>query len=212
MKPQIIPSIIAKNQAELNKRLSKIINLSSIIQLDIMDGKFVKNKSLWFDFKLPHKPRKTYEAHLMVKEPLIWVNDKKNIKQVNTVIFHIESIGYPDEIISLIKSKHKKVGIALNPSTPVNKVKPYLSKISQITTLAVNPGKYGSRFLPSVLNKVKQLRKLKPNLNIEVDGGLGDKHLKEAKKAGANMFISGGYLQNTKNSREAYGKLKRLIV
>jgi len=212
MSAVIMPTVFATTKSEFKERFARLVNNFEYIHIDFMDGKFVKNKSLWFDFKLPHKPRKTYEAHLMVKEPLIWVNDKKNIKQVNTVIFHIESIGYPDEIISLIKSKHKKVGIALNPSTPVNKVKPYLSKISQITTLAVNPGKYGSRFLPSVLNKVKQLRKLKPNLNIEVDGGLGDKHLKEAKKAGANMFISGGYLQNTKNSREAYGKLKRLIV
>src|SRR3989344_6331123 len=100
----------------------------------------------------------------MVKDPLSWINNKKNTKQVSIVVFHIESIGYPDEIISLIKSKNKKVGIALNPRTPISKIKPYLSKVQQITILAVNPGNYGAKFLPSVLTKVKQLRKLKPNI------------------------------------------------
>lgn len=206
MKSKIIPAIIAKNQAEFNNRFDKIKSLSKTIQLDVMDGKFVKNKSLWFALELPR--RKKYEVHLMVKNPIEWVKD--NSDKANMIIIHAESNNV-DKALTLVKSKRKKVGIAINPRTSVKKIQRYLSRVNQVTVLCVNPGKYGAKFQPASLKKVKQLRKLKPKMNIEVDGGLGEKNMKTAKKAGANLFISGSYLQNAKDPKAAYKKLKRLV-
>ncbi|MBI2107469.1 ribulose-phosphate 3-epimerase [Candidatus Woesearchaeota archaeon] len=207
MKIQIIPSIIAKSQKELNKRIKRISRHAKLLQLDIMDGKFVKNNSINFDFRLFKKYK--YEAHLMVNNPEEWI--KKNSKKVNTIIFHIESTKKPNELINLIKMKNKKVGIALNPNTKIKKIKLYLDDINKVLVMTANPGKYGSKFLPSALKKVSLLRKIKPNLDIEVDGGINPKTIERAFKAGANNFISGSYLQKSRNQKKAVNKLQNII-
>lgn len=204
MKYQIIPSIIAKNQKELDERINKISKYFKTIQLDIMDGKFVKNKSLMFNFKIPKN--KKYEAHLMIENSVNWI--KKYGNKVNKVIIHIESKNV-DKAIKLLKKKN--IGIAFNPATPVKKAEKYIPQIDHFTVLSVNPGRYGAKFIPHTLNKLKEIRKLKPKADIEVDGGLGDKHIKKAKKAGANLFISGSYLQNSKDIKKSLKKLKSLI-
>jgi len=216
MKYQIIPSVIAKNQKELDLRLQKVFSLSNVIQLDVMDGKLVKNRSFMFNFKLQKfkfnkskkNKSKVYEAHLMMQNPLNWI--KKHASKVNLIIIHAESNNL-EQSIKLIQNKNKTLGIALNPKTSVNSLIPYLNQVNQVTILSVNPGKYGSKFIPKTLNKVKQLRKLKPKLNIEIDGGLGSKHIIQAKRAGANKFVSGSYLQTSKNIKSDFKILKKLI-
>ena len=173
-------------------------------QLDSMERKIVNNKSMMFDFKIPKG--KKYEAHLIVLNPKLWIS--KNYEKVDTIIFHLESTKNPEELIELIKSKKRKVGIAINPKTSIKKLEPFLDKVSMILILTVYPGKYGAKFLPKMLNKVKELRKLKPKLNIEVDGGINDKTIHKAFKSGANSFIIGSYLQKSKNPKESLKKLK----
>ena len=203
MKKQIIPSLIAKNKKELDKRFDKVKPHSKVFQLDIMDGKFVKNKSLMFDFSLPKG--KKYEAHLMVKNPESWIS--RNWKKADLIIFHIESLKSNSkvrEIIKLIKLKRKKIGIALNPTTKVKRIIPYLNSINMILVMTVIPGRYGSKFLPNTLKKVKEIRKLKPKLNIEVDGGINDKTISKTKKAGATSFIVGSYLQKSEDVKTSF--------
>lgn len=206
MKNKIIPSLIAKSQKELNKRFKKVKDISKNFQLDIMDGKFVKNKSLNFNFKIP-KGKNKYEAHLMIKNPEKWIS--KNAKKVNIIIFHVESTKNPDKLISFIKSKRKKVGVAINPKTPLSKITRFLSRVELVLIMTVNPGKYGSKFLPETLKKVKQLRKLKPKLSIEVDGGINNKTISRTKVAGANRFVVGSYLQESKDVGKVYKKLHK---
>jgi len=174
-----------------------------------MDGKFVKNKSLMFNFKLP-KRGLNYEAHLMVKNPRNWI--KNNHKKVDTIIFHIETCKNENgvkELIKLVKLKRKKFGIAINPRTKVEKIKAFLVSINMVLVMTVNPGKYGAKFLPYTLKKIKELRKLKPRLNIEVDGGINDKTISLAKKSGANSFVVGSYLQKSKDVKKAIEKLNK---
>lgn len=208
MKSKIIASIIAKNQKELNERLEKIKVVKNF-HLDVMDRKFVNSESLNFDFKLPKTKGKNYEAHLMIRNAYSWIS--QNGKKVDTIIFHIESVKHPNQIIDIIKRKKKKVGIAINPNTSIEKIKPYLDQVYLILIMTVHPGKYGSKFVPSTLKKIKQLRKLKRNLNIEVDGSINDKIVIRVIKAGANMFVSGSYLQKSKNIKESVAKLKKAL-
>lgn len=200
---KIIPSLIAKNKKELDIRFEKVKNISNLFQIDVMDGKFVKNSSFQFNFKLPKN--KKYEAHLMVKNPTNWI--KKNSKKVGTIIIHYESEDKTLNTINLIKKKHKKVGLAINPKTKIKDILEYLAMIDLVLIMTVTPGKYGSKFLPITLKKVKELRRLKAKLNIEVDGGINPKTLVKAKKAGANFFVMGSYLQNN-NVKKAIKKLK----
>jgi len=122
MKYKIIPAIIAKNQKELEEMIFRVDSYVNLIQLDVMDGKFVKNKCNFFDLNLPGGGIK-YEAHLMVKDPASWI-DKFGDK-VDTIIIHYETVDDLEKIIKKIKVLKKKVGIALNPETSVEEIEPY---------------------------------------------------------------------------------------
>ena len=199
MRKIIIPAVIAKTQQELDDILNKIGDRAYLLQLDVMDGKFVPNNSLDFDFRLPEK-KYQFEAHLMVESPEKWV--ERNWKKVDTLIAHFESVKNPREFIDSVKNKGKKIAFALNPETDSDRIKNYVYDIDQVLIMTVNPGFYGSPFLPETLDKVARLRKEKPDLDIEVDGGINPDTIGQADKAGANMFVSGSYLIRSDSVQE----------
>lgn len=204
----IIPAIIAKNQVELDNRVRRVMDYVDLIQLDIMDGKFVPNTSIDFDFKLPETNCR-FEAHLMIKKPNKWIN--KHFNKVDTILAHIESCDNPSKIINLTRNKGKKIGFVLNPETPVESIEEYLDDIDQVLIMTVNPGFYGSPFLPETLNKISKLREMKNDLDIEVDGGITDKTIRFVDKAGANMFVSGSYIIKSADVKKAIETLKDII-
>jgi ribulose-phosphate 3-epimerase len=207
MKKTIIPAIIAKSQEELERSINRVKDYCSILQLDIMDGIFVPNHSLDFEFKLPWTSCK-YEAHLMVNEPEAWID--KIWEKADTILVHIESCKDPLKLINQWKNK-RKFGLVLNPETPIESIQDYLDQIEQILIMTVNPGFYGSEFLPVTLNKVKELRKRKPELDIEVDGGITPETIGKADQAGANLFVSGSYVVKSENVKEALESLKNKL-
>ena len=208
MKKEIIPSIIAKNQKELEERINIVKDKASVLQLDVMDGKFVAHKSIWFDFKLP-KTKCRIEAQLMIKNPEKWI--EKNWKKADTIIPSFEGCKNIDDMIYLIRKKGKKVGLGINHETSVKQIEKYLGKIDQVTVMTVHPGKYGAKFLPETLKKVKDLRRLKPKLDIEVDGGITPETIKKAKKAGANRFVVGSFIQKSEDIKKAIQILKKEV-
>ena len=206
---KIIPAIIAKTQDELDELLVKIIDLVEVAQLDVMDNKFVPNTSLFFDIKIPETSCQ-FEAHLMIENPESWIDN--NWKKVDTILIHYESCNDPEKIIKNVKSKGKKVGFVLNPETPLDNILGFIDDIDQVLIMTVNPGFYGSPFLQEMLDKIKDLRDMKPDLDIEVDGGITDKTIELVNKAGANLFVSGSYIMKSQNISESIDKLKKLIV
>ena len=204
----MIPAIIAKTQKELDDIFLKIKDYAYLLQLDIMDGRFVPNHSLDFGFRLP-QGKYQFEAHLMIENPEEWVD--KNWEKVDTIIAHFEAVKNPKEIIKSVKNKAKKIAFALNPETEVDQVKDYIFDIEQVLVMTVHPGFYGSKFLPETLLKIKELRKLRPELDIEVDGGIKPVTIEKVNKAGANMFVSGSYLVQSDNLKERIAILKSKI-
>jgi ribulose-phosphate 3-epimerase len=208
LKKNIIPAIIAKNQDELEDRIKRVADFIDIIQLDFMDGKFVPNNSIDFDFKLP-KNKCKFESHLMINDPEKWIEN--NALKVDTILVHYESIKDSMEIINQIKEKNKKVGFVLNPETPISKIENYLNQLDQVLIMTVNPGFYGSPFLPEMIKKISDLRKIKPDLDIEVDGGIVPNTIGLVNRAGANMFVSGSYIVKSKNVEDSIFNLKKII-
>lgn len=191
MRKIIIPAVIARTQEELNSILDIISGHASVLQLDIMDGRFVPNQSLDFDFVLPER-KYHFEAHLMIENPERWVEE--NWKKVETIIAHFEAVKNKADIIESVKKKGKRVAFALNPETDIEQIKDYLMDIDQVLIMTVHPGFYGSKFLPETMGKIKRLRELRADLDIEVDGGIKPDTIGQANEAGANMFVSGSYL------------------
>lgn len=205
---KIIPAIIAKSQKEFEENINKVKDFVDIIQLDFMDAKFVANSSIDFDFKIPSSDCK-FEAHLMIQDPLSWV--EKHYKKVDTILAHFESCKDPKKVIDFVKKKGKRIGFVLNPETPIESIEKFLDDIDQVLIMTVNPGFYGSPFLPGMLDKIKKLRKKCPNLDIEVDGGITDKTIGLVNDAGANLFVSGSYIIKADDIKNAVDSLKKII-
>lgn len=201
----IIPAIIARTQEELDEKLDKVESYAELVQLDIMDEIFVPSNSLYFDFDISGR-NISFEAHLMITDPMGWI--EKNWWKVDTIIVHFETCEKPEDIIRFVKDKGKKIGFAINPETAVHNVKPYLDYIDQLLVMTVNPGFYGSKFLPEALCKISEVRKIKPDLDIEVDGGVTPETIRSINDAGANMLVSGSYILNSNSVKESMDKLK----
>ena len=152
------------------------------IHVDFMDGKFVNNKQnnlgvfqiLKDNYNLP------IIAHLMVSEPLNYI--EKLIRFIDVFIFHIESSRNIDELIQKLRDYNKKVGIALNPDTPLEKIIPYLNKIDIILVMAVHPGYSGQEFIWETPGKINLLfayrHQNKLKFEIDVDGGINTENAK----------------------------------
>ncbi len=162
------------------------------MMLDLMDGRFVANTSLDFDFQLLSSFE--YEAHLMVENPSEYMETLVN--RVDWAILHIETLKNPEDEIRYFKENGFKVSLAANPGTPIEEILPHLEMLDGILVLTVNPGQYGAEFKPEALEKIRRLRGLGMTLPIEVDGGVNPDTILEIKNAGADVFACGSYLMN----------------
>ncbi|MBS3127130.1 hypothetical protein J4228_03115 [Candidatus Woesearchaeota archaeon] len=204
---RILPSIMAKRQQEMDSLLSKLKGISTEVHLDVADGTFVPNTSLWFDVRLPSTFR--YTAHLMVTNPEQWI--EQNGKLVGTYIVQVEVIKDIDDYIKKTKQQKKKVAFALNPETKWTILKPYLQEIDVVLILTVHPGFYGAKYLKSPLKKIQPLKKVNPKIKIIVDGGMNPATIKDARNAGADDVVSGSYLTNSADPQKAMKELKRAM-
>ena len=199
---EIVPAIITRKQEELDSMLQIVKDHVSRVQLDFMDGKFVPNNSLDFDFKLNQDL--FYEAHLMIEDPLTWIKDHAN--KVDLIIPHFEAVDNLGIVIDDIKNLGKKTAVAINPGTAVDKILDVVDKLDLVLVMTVEPGFYGSKFLPDMLDKVKELKKF--DIQVEVDGGIAPGHAKLAKGAGADIFVSGSFIFKNKDPVGAIKELK----
>ena len=211
MKDQIVASILSANRGELNKEMLSI-KTADQIQVDVMDGHFVHNINFGPDEVKDLKFPLPFEIHLMISNPQDYIK-QYTIGKPKTIIFHYEAVKKTEikQLIQQIK-KHARVGIALKPKTKVEVLKPYLKYVDEILIMTVEPGFGGQKFMTSMLPKIQTLREqYNYKGDIEVDGGVNARTIKQAKKAGANMFVSGSYLQKYKNIKESIEKLKKAL-
>ena len=181
------------------------------IHVDIMDGKFVKNKTMPFsEMKNIYKyTSKRLEVHLMVDNPSKYI---PLYAELNTecIMFHIESSEDIIKNLELIKSFSIKCGLAINPDTKVNELIPYLPYLDQILVMSVYPGEGGQEFIPESENKIKEIRELinSYNLNIliDVDGGICDTVLDKVKEV--DIITAGNYIISSDNYQEKITSLR----
>jgi len=207
MKQKILPSIMAKNQKELNSDFKKLSGVVKHLHLDIVDGKFAPNRVMMFPFKL--KKEFNYSAHLMMKNPEKWI--EKNRKNIELLIPQFEELKSVEKYIKKMKSKGKKVAFAVKPETKVKDIKPYLNNVDLVLVLTVHPGFYGAKYLKSNLKKVTQIKKINPKVKIIVDGGMHPNTIGGAANAGADFFVSGSYTTKADKPRISIKKLLKKI-
>ncbi len=203
-----VSAAILTDNKKKAKRLARKFKKADYIQFDVIDNKFVPGKTLWADEIASLKVKQPKELHLMINNPERYLSDFLKCNPAR-VIFHIEATKNPLAIIKRLRKENVEAGIALNPDTNIKKVIPYLIKADFILVMTVPPGKQNQEFLLSMLNKVKQLRKLSA-VDIGVDGGITKKTAKLAVKAGATTVASGGFLAKSKRAASLIRYFKKL--
>lgn len=186
---------------------------TNYIHLDIMDGIFVSNKKFTIEEinKISLITKKPLDVHLMVSDPLKYINNIKNFSNINNITFHIEINQDISKIISTIKKLNIKCGIAINPSTQIDKIIPYLKNIDIVLIMSVNPGYGGQEFI-DITHKIKEISKYNKQNSfiIEVDGGINNLNIKRIKEAGATTVVVGSFIING-NYEERIKMLKQSL-
>ncbi len=196
-KIQISPSILSADFSQLGNEIKRLKEAGAdMIHVDVMDGHFVPNltigppviKALKKDSSIP------FDVHLMISPVHKYIEAFANAG-ADIITIHPEATDNLQESIDRIKEFKKKVGVSLNPETKVDIIKKFLSQIDLILIMSVNPGFGGQKFMPEVLDKIKELanirEKEKLTFDIEIDGGINFDNSKLAIQAGANILVSG---------------------
>ncbi len=204
MKNLISPSLLAADKTRLGEEIKLVESLGAeYIHWDVMDGKFVPNKSYTSEqvreFAKTHKM--VNDVHIMVVDPEIEGPEFIDAG-ADLVTFHIEAVDFDKaKVTAIIDDFHRrgcKAGLSLKPNTKVESVLPYLDKLELILVMSVEPGLGGQKFIPSALEKIKVLREYidSHHLNclIEVDGGVNGETGKLCREAGADILVAGSYL------------------
>ncbi|MEM1137546.1 MAG: ribulose-phosphate 3-epimerase [Bacteroidota bacterium] len=216
MKTLIAPSLLAANFNYLQQDI-EMINQSDAdwIHFDVMDGRFVPNISFGIPVcqaisKIAKKP---IDVHLMIVEPEKFLKAFKDAGAASISV-HIEAAPHLHKVIAEIKELGCLAGVAVNPHTPINSLEQILPELDFVNLMTVNPGFGGQKFIKSSLEKVNQLRKLadnlKPNLHIEVDGGVDLDNIASLKTAGANIFVAGSAVFKAKEPKAVITEMKSL--
>ena len=208
----LAPSILSFSIHDLRVAVPQMVEAGAdIIHLDIMDGQFVPpisfGDSLVKDLRnLTEAP---FEAHLMTLTPEAHF-DRFQAVGCQRIIFHVEATVHAHRLAQELRSRGLSPGIAINPGTPAQALESVLDSVDLVLVMTVNPGWGGQKYLASTERKITQLRQWRPDLLIEVDGGIDDQTLPQARQAGANVFVVGSHLVRATNLSTETRTLKHL--
>ncbi len=204
----IVPSVLERSVARTQRRIDTLKTLGAPLQLDLMDGRFVRTRSMARTAlrRLAVPPRTT--AHLMVTRPMAWVPTCRTIC-IRRFAVHIESDISERDVRSLTRSSD--VLLVLNPGTDVRKLVPFMSLIGGVQVMTVHPGRQGSPFVRSQLAVVRHLRKQHRTLWIAADGGMNARTIPLALAAGVNEFIVGSDLTRAADPESEYRRLAAMV-
>ena len=198
-KIMIAPSILSADLSKVNDEVKEVEKYSDLIHVDIMDGIFVPQTTVDSKFVKNIKTKIPLDVHLMVHEPSDSYIKGFIDAGAYSVTIHEEACKNPEKQINFIKKNKTKAAISIKPNTSLDKIKKYLGMADMVLIMTVEPGWAGQKFVEDTMPKVKELRKLKPKLDIEVDGGINPLTARIALEAGANAFVAGSSIFGKKD-------------
>lgn len=196
--------LTCNNRIQATEKLNK--TNTDYIHIDYMDGIFVDNKKFTIEEikTLSKISTKKLDIHIMAENPEPIIQELKELN-IEYITIHYEINKPLDKIINLIHNQGYKCGISIKPKTDPKNIIEYLEKIDLVLIMSVEPGKGGQKFIPDVLNKIKELKQ--NNLIIEIDGGINDTNIEELKNI-VDIVVVGSYITNSSDYNKQINNLK----
>ena len=211
----IAPSILSANFAKLGEEVENVLNAGAdIVHFDVMDNHYVPNLTigpLVCEALRNHGVTAPIDIHLMVKPVDRIIPDFANAG-ASYITFHPEASEHIDRTISLIKESGCKAGLVFNPATPLNHLDHVIDQLDMVLLMSVNPGFGGQSFIPETLEKLRVVRDLIDSRDLqtrlEIDGGVKTENIKEIASAGADTFVAGSAIFNTKDYKKTIDQMR----
>lgn len=214
-KVKIAPSLLNSNIFDIQDVVNAIKECDeNYLHIDVMDGSFVPLQAFGGSVvsNLKMKTDLVLDVHLMIDKPELHLEEYKD---ASIVTVHAESTNHLDRCIRNIKKMGIKAGVAINPATPCCLIEPVLDCVDQVLIMTVNPAGLQESFIERTLDKIKEIYQIKLlnnyEFDIEVDGNINDKNIALCYEAGANIFVSGGFIFKGNDYRTNIQTLKRML-
>ena len=207
----IAPSILSSDFANLESEIKKLEkNGADWVHVDVMDGHFVPNLTIGAPVvkALRRVTNIPLDVHLMIENPEKYIKDFA-LAGSDIITFHYEAAKTNvDELISMIRSFGKKVGLSIKPKTKVSEIEKYIKDIDLVLIMTVEPGFGGQKFMPDCAEKISEIKNISRQVIVEVDGGINEKTAVYCKKMGVDVLVAGNYIFSSDNMEEAIASLR----
>lgn len=216
-KIKIAPSILSADFSRAGQEIADITrDGADVLHLDVMDGSFVKNISFGPKFIKEVRPysKGVFDAHLMIVNPWNYIRQFAEAG-ADIITVHYEACGDKlKETLKAIRDLGVKCGAVINPDTPVSKIENVIEECDMLLLMSVFPGFGGQKFIPDVLPKIEQARKLiestGKDIDLEIDGGINKENVRLVKDAGANVIVAGSTVFNEKDRAKIIKELREI--
>ncbi|MCC7357014.1 hypothetical protein IT408_00710 [Candidatus Uhrbacteria bacterium] len=209
---QILPAILAQTSDEFFSKVFVFDGIAPVLHIDVMDGNFVPNTT-WFDtISLnEHSFQSKLELHLMVMDPMDIVHQCEELDMISRVIWHIESPVDHLEMLRTVRHSGRQAGIAINPSSTLETISPFVDLADEVLVMGSEPGFSGKTLETRALDRVQELHMHHPELVLGFDIGVNAETIQQIQQTGVTRFCAASALFRAKNPVEMYRKLEQIL-
>lgn len=208
----IVPAILSKTADDYHRKLKSIEPFTEWVQVDIVDNKFARNQTIDFHIVNSIQTSCKLEIQLMVEFIEDWIDPFVETK-ADRIVVPLESAKDPIALINHLRRHNIPIGFSLNPETPVERLQHLIDKLDTVLLLAVHPGFSGQHFVFGTLEKIRKIRQMRPDISIEIDGGITPGTARKCAQVGANILIAGSYIfENATIKAESYQEKIKLAL